>query len=108
MSLYHGDFESIGHELAVHTEGFKDFTLLANIPYGHQSATYQRHTVRDTQNLYRRLGRFLNMYASPPQTNLNKADKLIGSGTSDGGNLRLPEEGGSAGESMLSSAVTTH
>ena len=35
MSLYHGDFEQIGHELAYLTNGFEDFTLLANVPYGH-------------------------------------------------------------------------
>ena len=34
MSLYHGDFEKIGHELAVKTNGFEDFTLVMNVPYG--------------------------------------------------------------------------
>ena len=34
MSLYQGDFETIGHELATYTDGFKDFTLLMNVPYG--------------------------------------------------------------------------
>ena len=34
MSLYHGDFENIGHELAAYTNGFEDFTLLMNVPYG--------------------------------------------------------------------------
>ena len=38
MSLYHGDFEKIGQELAAKTNGFKDFTLLMNVPYGHQSS----------------------------------------------------------------------
>ena len=38
MSLYHGDFEKIGHELAVKTNGFEDFTLLMNVPYGEQSS----------------------------------------------------------------------
>ena len=66
MSLYHGDFEQIGHELASLTDGFKDFTLLMNIPYGHQSAQAQRHSSRDTQNLYRRLGRFLQTYEKGP------------------------------------------
>ena len=35
MSLYQGDFETIGHELAKRTNGFEDFTLLMNVPYGH-------------------------------------------------------------------------
>lgn len=48
MSLYHGDFEAIGHELASYTDGFKDFTLLMNVPYGDQSAKYQKTSVRDT------------------------------------------------------------
>ena len=48
MSLYQGDFETIGHELAHNTNGFKDFTLLMNVPYGRQSATYQGTSVRDT------------------------------------------------------------
>lgn len=48
MSLYHGDFETVGHELALITNGFKDFTLLMNVPYGHQSAVAMRHEVRDT------------------------------------------------------------
>ena len=35
MSLYHGDFERIGGELSAKTDGFKDFTLLTNVPYGY-------------------------------------------------------------------------
>ena len=38
MSLYHGDFEQIGHQLAERTDGFRDFTLLMNVPYGYQSS----------------------------------------------------------------------
>lgn len=34
VSLYHGDFERIGEELLDRTDGLRDFTLLANIPYG--------------------------------------------------------------------------
>ena len=64
MSLYHGDFEQIGHQLAERTNGFKDFTLLMNVPYGHQSSRAQKTTVKDTQNLYRRLGRFIRTYAA--------------------------------------------
>ena len=48
MSLYHGDFEQIGHQLAEKTNGFKDFTLLMNVPYGHQSSRAQKTTVKDT------------------------------------------------------------
>lgn len=48
MSLYQGDFEQVGHELASYTNGFKDFTILANVPYGHQSARFQRQSTRDT------------------------------------------------------------
>jgi hypothetical protein len=35
MSLYHGDFEKIGKQLAPLTDNFKDFTMLSNIPYGY-------------------------------------------------------------------------
>lgn len=76
MSLYHGDFEQIGHELAVLTDGFKDFTVIANIPYGHQSAQYQKHSVRDTQNLYRRLGRFLGLYSKQENNSKGKPAQL--------------------------------
>ena len=62
MSLYQGDFETIGHEIAARTNGFEDFTLLMNVPYGIQSARAQRQSNRDTQNIYRRLGRFLSQY----------------------------------------------
>lgn len=37
VSLYHGDFEKVGEELLGRTDGFRDFTLLGNIPYGVQS-----------------------------------------------------------------------
>jgi hypothetical protein len=35
LSLYHGDFEKVGKQLAPITSNFKDFTLLSNIPYGY-------------------------------------------------------------------------
>lgn len=77
MSLYHGDFETIGHELASLTNGFEDFTLLMNVPYGEQSARFQRTNVRDTQNLYRRLGRFLSQYYKTPESALQDSQKTI-------------------------------
>ena len=75
MSLYHGDFEKIGHQLAERTNGFKDFTILTNVPYGVQSATAQKTSVYDTQTLYRRFGKFIRIYLKEdlggisPQTN---------------------------------------
>ena len=48
LSLYHGPFDRVGRQLAPLTNDFKDFTLLANIPYGHQSAEKQRQSVTDT------------------------------------------------------------
>ena len=35
MSLYHGDFATVGSKLAPLTDNFKDFTILTNPPYGH-------------------------------------------------------------------------
>lgn len=69
LSLYHGDFNKVGQRLQVLTENFKDFTLLMNVPYGYQSAEKQYMDVRDTQNLYRRLGRFLQTIKMPPPPN---------------------------------------
>lgn len=66
-SLYHGDFEKIGDLLQEKTDGFKDFTLLTNIPYGVQSREKQHTSIRDTQNLYRRLGRFIQRVSVPVQ-----------------------------------------
>jgi hypothetical protein len=37
LSLYHGDFEQIGSRLVDTTDGLRDFTLIANVPYGIQS-----------------------------------------------------------------------
>ena len=59
LSLYHGDFSIIGTRLKLLTNNFEDFTLLMNVPYGHQSQEKQHKDVRDTQNMYRNLGRFL-------------------------------------------------
>lgn len=42
LSLYHGDFQLIGHRLAPLTNNFEDFTILTNVPYGVQSKTSQR------------------------------------------------------------------
>ena len=35
MSLYHGDFNTVGKKLGPATNNFEDFTILTNIPYGH-------------------------------------------------------------------------
>lgn len=59
LSLYHGDFNVIGQKLRALTNDLEHFTVLMNIPYGEQSATNQHKTIQDTQNLYRRLGKFL-------------------------------------------------
>jgi hypothetical protein len=48
MSLYHGDFNTIGAKLAPLTDNFKDFSIVTNVPYGHQSAVKQRMSARDT------------------------------------------------------------
>ena len=34
LSLYHGDAIKVGDQLADLTDGFKDFSLITNIPYG--------------------------------------------------------------------------
>jgi len=34
LSLYHGDFETIGVKLADKTNGFEDFSIITNVPYG--------------------------------------------------------------------------
>jgi Fe-S cluster assembly scaffold protein SufB len=65
VSLYHGDFEKVGNQLIERTEGLKDFTLLANIPYGVQSAEKQHQSTKDLQQLYRRLGRFIQRISVP-------------------------------------------
>ena len=65
MSLYHGDFEKVGNQLIERTEGLKDFTLLANIPYGVQSVEKQHQSTKDLQQLYRRLGRFIQRISVP-------------------------------------------
>ena len=69
LSLYHGDFNKVGQRLQVLTDNFKHFTLLMNVPYGYQSTEKQLMDVRDTQNLYRRLGRFLQTIKTPPVPN---------------------------------------
>jgi len=65
VSLYHGDFEKVGNQLIERTEGLKDFTLLANIPYGVQSVEKQHQSTKDLQQLYRRLGRFIQRISVP-------------------------------------------
>lgn len=64
LSLYQGDFQSIGTQLYQLTDNFKDFTIVTNPPYGHQSAEKQRMSRNDTQNLYRRFGKFLASISS--------------------------------------------
>ncbi|CDW76469.1 UNKNOWN [Stylonychia lemnae] len=64
LSLYQGDFQSIGSQLASLTENFQDFTILTNVPYGEQSKEKQRHTDTDLQNIYRRFGKFIRNYPS--------------------------------------------
>lgn len=63
-----------------------------NVPYGEQSAAAQRQTVRGTQNLYRRLGRFIETYRrqenepTPVVDNMaSKADRLSIGERSDAG-----------------------
>ena len=62
LSVYHGDFQLIGHRLAENTKGFEDFSILTNVPYGVQSKEKQRQTDTDLHNLYRRFGKFLRTY----------------------------------------------
>ena len=45
------------------TNGFEDFSILTNVPYGVQSKEKQRQTDTDLHNLYRRIGRFLRTYS---------------------------------------------
>ena len=63
LSVYHGDFQLIGHRLADLTNGFEDFSILTNVPYGVQSKEKQRQTDTDLHHLYRRIGRFLRTYS---------------------------------------------
>ena len=42
MSVYHGDFQDVGHKLAHVTDQFKDFSIITNVPYGIQSHIKQR------------------------------------------------------------------
>jgi len=37
LSLYHGSFDKIGHKLGQLTNGFEDFSIITNVPYGEQS-----------------------------------------------------------------------
>ena len=41
LSIYHGDFEQIGVKLADKTNGFENFSIITNLPYGKQSEQKQ-------------------------------------------------------------------
>jgi 23S rRNA G2445 N2-methylase RlmL len=50
------------------TNGFEDFSLICNVPYGKQSQEKQGLGEDQIQNLYRRFGTFLRSY---PHLDLN-------------------------------------
>jgi len=70
LSLYQGAFTDIGPIMAELTNGFEDFSIMSNIPYGVQSRNNQGNFSRRREknydfhlkNTYRNLGRFLKAF----------------------------------------------